>query len=106
MRLPTHLAASLLALVCSAAQAQAESPQAARGALLYENHCVACHTAQIHWRDKRTAQDWESLRRLVRQWQGEARLAWSDDDIDSVARYLNETIYRFAAPAAVAQGRP
>jgi mono/diheme cytochrome c family protein len=24
-----------------------------RGAMLYENHCLACHTQQIHWREKK-----------------------------------------------------
>jgi cytochrome c len=28
-----------------------------RGELLYSTHCVACHTAKIHWRDGRAATD-------------------------------------------------
>jgi hypothetical protein len=82
-----------LALVLAAgAQAQ---PAAPRGQLLYSTHCVECHTAQMHWRDQRRARDWESLRGWVRHWQGEARLRWSDEDIDAVTRHLNDTIYRF-----------
>jgi cytochrome c1 len=102
MRPPTHLSALLLAVACSATQAQSDSLPVTRGALLYDNHCVACHSEQIHWRDKRRAQDWDSLRALVRQWQGEARLGWSEADIDSVARHLNQTIYRFKVPVEVA----
>jgi hypothetical protein len=31
----------------------------------------------------------------VRRFQGLASLAWSDDDIEAVARHLNDTIYHF-----------
>ena len=82
-----------LALVLAAgAQAQ---PAAPRGQLLYSTHCVECHTTQVHWRDQNLARDWESLKAWVRHWQAEARLQWSEDDVDAVARHLNETIYRF-----------
>ena len=66
-----------------------------RGELLYATHCIACHTSQVHWRDKRVATDWSSLKAQVRQWQKSASLAWPDRDILNVTRYLNESIYRF-----------
>ena len=66
-----------------------------RGQMLYGNHCVACHNTQMHWRDKKLATDWASLKALVRRWQGVAQLGWNDDDIVEVARHLNERIYRF-----------
>ncbi len=28
-----------------------------RGELLYTAHCIACHNAQIHWRNKKLATD-------------------------------------------------
>jgi len=31
----------------------------------------------------------------VRQWQGSVGLNWGDADIAEVARYLNDTIYKF-----------
>ena len=65
-----------------------------RGALLYGNHCVECHDARMHWRDQRLARDWGSLKAQVRRWQGEANLQWSEDEIDAVARHLNDTNYR------------
>lgn len=101
MRLPTLLPA-LLALLCGAAQAQVQAVPNTRGALLYDNHCGACHSEQMHWRAQRRAQDWNTLRALVRQWQGEARLGWNEEDIEAVTRHLNDTIYRFPAPGAVA----
>lgn len=80
------LGASLLA---PAAQAQS------RGELLYTTHCIACHTTEMHWRDKKMATDWASLTFQVRRWQEASGLGWSESDIQDVARYLNESIYRY-----------
>jgi mono/diheme cytochrome c family protein len=76
-------------MLAPAAQAQS------RGELLYSTHCIACHTTQMHWRDKKLVTDWSSLKAQVRRWQGAANLQWSDDDIVAVTRHLNERIYRF-----------
>jgi hypothetical protein len=96
------LAASLLVGVLAfAPSAQAQS----RGELLYSTHCIACHTTQMHWRDKKQATDWNSLKAQVRAWQATARLEWSEDDVAEVARYLNERFYRFVQPSA-ALGSP
>jgi hypothetical protein len=92
MRTLSLLSAPLALLLAAGVQAQ---PAASRGQLLYSTHCVECHSARMHWRDQRLARDWESLKGWVRHWQGEARLQWSEDDVDAVARHLNETIYRF-----------
>ncbi|MEO8302560.1 MAG: cytochrome c [Betaproteobacteria bacterium] len=70
-------------------------PAVSRGALLYETHCIACHDAQVHWREDRLATDWASLSAQVRRWQANTGLQWTDDDIAAVVRYLNTTIYRF-----------
>lgn len=83
-----------LALVL-AAPAHAQGAAPSRGQLLYGNHCVECHTTQMHWRDQRLARDWGTLKAQVRRFQGIAGLNWSEDDVDAVTRYLNETIYRF-----------
>lgn len=99
MRLP----ATVLALVAaSGLHAQTAAP-ATRGQLLYENHCVECHTAQMHWRDQRLARDWLTLKAQVWRWQSAASLAWSPTDVDEVARYLNDTIYRFPSPSSTAR---
>ena len=50
---------------------------------------------QVHWRDNRLATDWGSLVAQVRRWQETGRLGWSDEDIRFVARYLNDSIYKF-----------
>ena len=70
-----------------------------RGELLYTTHCISCHTTEMHWRDKRSASDWPTLKAQVRRWQDAASLAWGDGDILDVTRYLNETIYHFEQTA-------
>lgn len=96
--LPHTLLLSAVLACAGAAQAQPASP-GGRGALLYNNHCIECHSTQMHWRDKRQARDWASLVGQVQRWQAVAGLQWSEADVAEVARHLNDTIYRFA-PAA------
>jgi hypothetical protein len=48
--------------------------------------------------------DWSSLRAQVRAWQATGQLAWTDDDIEQVALYLNGWYYRFKAPAPLRMG--
>jgi len=90
-------AALALVLIVPCARAQ---PTPERGQLLYETHCIACHTSQVHWRDRRLATDWGTLRAQVRRFEGVAGLGWSDADIDAVARYLNDSIYHFPSSQA------
>lgn len=71
---------------------------AARGELLYSTHCIACHTAQVHWRDKKLATDWIDLRAEVYRWQKFSGLGWDDDDVAAVARYLNALHYHYPVP--------
>lgn len=92
---------SLVLAVAAPLHAQPAAPS--RGELLYATHCVECHTQQVHWRDQRLAHDWNSLRAQVRRWQDAAGLQWTDEDIDAVARHLNDTFYKF--PPAAAQAR-
>ena len=66
-----------------------------RGESLYSIHCSACHTAQMHWRVNGAVKDWTTLKSEVRKWQMVASLAWTEDDVLDVARYLNESFYHF-----------
>jgi len=80
-------------MVASPAVAQS-SPSESRGRLLYETHCVACHSEQMHWRERKLVTDWASLKAQVRRWQGTAQLGWSEEDVVDVARHLNAIHYR------------
>lgn len=95
-RLARIAVTGLLGLATASALAQAGD--APRGRLLYDNHCIECHTAQVHWRDRRLATDWQSLRAWVWHWQNEARLRWSEAEVLDVTRHLNRSIYRFTEP--------
>jgi hypothetical protein len=66
---------------------------------------VPLHRTQMHWRDKRQVVDWPSLRAQVRLWQATGLLAWDEADIDQVARYLNDTYYRYPNPTAGTTGQ-
>jgi mono/diheme cytochrome c family protein len=98
------LLACLAACALPAASAQPAAP-AARGELLYSTHCIACHSREIHWRQKKLATDWASLIVQVRRWAGNGGLGWSEEEIGDVARYLNAVHYRFAAPSVTGSGR-
>jgi len=81
---------------CAGTMAQTQlQPLPTRGELLYNTHCIACHTTQVHWRDNKQATDWKGIEAQVRRWQGVAGLAWSDADITEVSRFLNNTIYKY-----------
>lgn len=91
-----------LLLACAALPAFAQTVPATRGALLYETHCGACHTEKMHWRNNKAATDWGSLKGQVARWQQTGQLNWSAEEIDDVARYLNDRFYRFRPPAPAA----
>lgn len=90
------LLAALLVLACATAEVSAQTKsEPSRGELLYTTHCVECHNARVHWRDKRIAADWKGLLAQVRRWQGIQKLHWSEADITDVARYLNTFYYNY-----------
>lgn len=101
MRLPSSLscavAASAALLFAGVAIAQPAAP--ARGELLYQTHCVACHDKQVHWRARKIVGNWADLTAEVRRWETNLGLGWSDDTVEDVTRYLNRAFYRFPDPA-------
>lgn len=91
------LLAALILLSGNSASAQPVT-EPSRGELLYTTHCVACHNARVHWREKRIATDWNGLRAQVRRFQGIQTLGWSEADITAVAEYLNTFYYDYPTP--------
>ncbi len=98
MKAISMLAAMVVVLAASTATAAQPTRAVTRGELLYSTHCIACHTSEVHWRDKKLARDWVSLNSQVRRWQENADLKWSDDDIAEAARFLNSSYYHFPEP--------
>jgi mono/diheme cytochrome c family protein len=90
---------ALASLLAGAGLRDAGAVDIVRGELLYNTHCVACHTNKMHWRDQRLATDWKSLNVQVRRWENTIQLNWDDDDINNVASYLNLLYYQFQEPS-------
>ena len=67
---------------------------AARGRLLYENHCTVCHTSVVHVRERRKASSREDIQSWIRRWQKELGLQWGTPEVDDVTEYLNERYYQ------------
>ncbi len=83
-------------LLVAIAKSQAAPMQSvSRGEMLYSTHCIACHNAQIHLRDKKLARDWTTLQEEVRRWQKFTNLGWSSEDVNVVSQYLNTLYYRY-----------
>lgn len=91
-------AVSLLCGLTLAVAANGSARAESRGELLYSSHCISCHSQEMHWRKKRVATDWSTLRYQVKRWQDASSLNWSEGDVEDVAGYLNETIYRYPRP--------
>lgn len=73
----------------------ADVPDLDRGRLLYDNHCIVCHTSKVHRRFPPSAIDPDALRYIVKVWVEEQSLHWSQQDIEDVVQYLDRTHYRF-----------
>jgi len=95
-----------LAAGCASPPEQAPPPMvsADRGGDLYRDNCNACHTAQVHWREKRLVRTWDDLVFQIARWQGIADLRWSQEEIADVAAYLNAVFYDLPCPAAGCRG--
>lgn len=88
----------LLILLLMPASTSAQAPDASRGQALYENHCVVCHTSQVHARANRIAATRPEIRSIVEKWQLQQKLVWNAQDVEDVVEFLNRTRYRFPEP--------
>ena len=73
----------------------AQVPDAERGRALYENHCQVCHTPGVHSRANRLAITRAEVRDITENWQRQQALGWSEQEINDVVEFLNQTRYRF-----------
>ncbi len=89
-------ALAALATTVAATPAAAQIPDATRGRALYENHCIACHTAEVHSRPNRIALTREEVRELVEHWRRQQNLTWSDQDTADVVEFLGRSRYHYA----------
>ena len=87
------LACLAVALVLWAGHAQGEAPDLERGRLLYEKHCVVCHTQKVHRRIPPLPANKDHLRFIVTVWVMHESMRWSKQDIEDVVHYLDRTYY-------------
>jgi len=82
----------------AATSATAQTASIARGKLLHDTQCVACHDATIYTRSERLAKSYAEVREQVGAWQAKAGLLWSSADIDDASRYVNDAFYKYECP--------
>jgi mono/diheme cytochrome c family protein len=85
----------MLMITATGALAVSDAPDVQRGRMLYENHCVTCHTPNIHSRAKRLPLTRDELVGIVDHFRRIQNLGWTPAEIDDVVEYLNRTRYRF-----------
>jgi hypothetical protein len=84
-----------------AALAQDPATGEPNGELIYKTYCIGCHTTEVHWREKRLATDWASLKFQVRRWLDNNGIGLSEGEVNALTGYLNRRYYRFSAPIAL-----
>ena len=92
-RIVFMIAAAILAsapLVAAGGAGNAE-----RGKELYAENCTMCHGAKIHTRPDHFVRSLKKLREQVDRCQDGAELGWTEQQINDVVAYLNETYYQF-----------
>lgn len=84
-----------LAVLVAAAPAFAQDAE--RGRQLYETHCGGCHYERVHERarERSLVRSLAELRVEVVRRAQQTRRAFTIEDLDDIAEYLNRSHYRF-----------
>ena len=70
-------------------------PDIKQGEKLLNDKCFKCHDTSIYTRPNRIVHSYPALLKRVRFCESQLGLTWFDDEIDSVAAYLNTNFYKF-----------
>ncbi len=62
---------------------------------LYQFNCTSCHGAEVYTRTDRKVDSLDALERQVRRCELALGLKWFDEEIASMANYLNTHYYKF-----------
>lgn len=89
---------AVAAFVLAGAAAPAAAGDAQRGRMLYETHCLQCHSEGISTREQKIAGSYPEVKAQVVRWYRNIRLNWTPDEVEDVSRYLNERFYRYPCP--------
>jgi len=99
------LSVALVALSLLFATTPGRAADTGRGKALYESRCDKCHDLSVHSRDPRSARTFDHIRAFVARWDRELGAAWTDEEINEVARYLNDKYYHFPCPQSVCKAQ-
>jgi len=77
------------------AEAAQGAPDAARGEMLYQNHCGGCHSSAIHIRKSQRSRSVAEVYGWVDHWARYNKLDWSDEEVADVTAFLLSRYYRF-----------
>jgi hypothetical protein len=93
---------SLILLSSIASAEPYQSADAKAGQMLAEKNCVSCHAesfggdgSEIYTRESRKVKSSKGLVSQVRNCNTMLGLKWFEDEEQNVARYLNQTYYKF-----------
>ncbi|TJY59802.1 cytochrome c [Sinimarinibacterium sp. CAU 1509] len=65
------------------------------GQELHDTNCTSCHDTSVYTRDNRRVKDLDGLHKQVLHCEQANSLAWSEQDVDAVASFLNKNYYKF-----------
>jgi mono/diheme cytochrome c family protein len=87
------LAAALSVMALSALNTPLTAQEFDRGEALYNNHCKECHEGLAHMRPGSRISSRSEVRSWVASWSVHSGLAWSSEEVEDVADYLNGKYY-------------
>lgn len=73
----------------------AQAGELAKGQELHEFNCLSCHGTEVYTRENRMIGSMDSLITQVNRCNVNLNTGWFDDEVEAVARYLNENYYQF-----------
>lgn len=62
---------------------------------LHQTNCLSCHGTEAYTRSDRRVTSFPSLITRVNACNVNLGMGWFDDEVDAVARYLDENYYQF-----------
>jgi len=91
----TTALAVTLTLLCSSTQAALLPGDAAKGKVLHDKQCTACHDSKMYTRADRRVKTVEGLMGQVNGCVRQTGAKLDSKQIDDVVKYLDESFYKF-----------
>ncbi|MDH4134014.1 MAG: hypothetical protein OEV31_04445 [Gammaproteobacteria bacterium] len=86
--------ASLLCLLPLVSEASVLLGDAAKGKVIHEKQCTACHDSNVYTRTNRRVKTSEGLKSQVNGCLRQTGIKLKDAEIDDLVKYLNDTYYK------------